>query len=183
MKFFASFTLAAVIGLAEAYITTIRVTQDATVAFNGMMCDDNVPCNSIPFGLNTDLTSFKGNRDYERILLGFDLPANLISKCILKIPHPIEVGTPGEYTLTATVTDNDWAEDSVVGASKKNDGTQVGYVKVQANQTPDDIDITSACQEANGGKLSLFVDANFSLIRFHSIQSGSPAIFSLDVTY
>ncbi|KAG0342417.1 hypothetical protein BG000_004714 [Podila horticola] len=179
MKFFVPSALAATtISLAQAY--TIPVARDATVAFNGIMCG-RIPCSSIPQGLNKDLVTFKGNRDYERILLGFDLPANPISKCVLKIPYPIEFKTTGEYILTATVTDNDWEERTVVGTNKKNDGMQVGSVKVQAHQKPGDIDVTSACQRAKGGKLSLFVDTDFSMTRFNSIESKSPDIFSLDV--
>ena len=184
MKFSASCALAAAtVGLAQASTTYIRVARDATVSFNGITCGD-IPCYSIPLGLKNDLVSFKGNRDYERILLGFDLPAaNPISKCVLMIPSPIEELPTSAYLLTATVTDNDWTEDTVCGANKKNDGTEVDSVEVQPGHAPGSIDVTDACQEAKGGKLSLFVESNFSLIRFNSLQSGSMDLFSLAVTY
>ncbi|KAJ1953056.1 hypothetical protein EC988_003212 [Linderina pennispora] len=149
-----------------------------------MTCDNNIPCNSIPFGLDKALTAFRGNRDFERVLLGFDLPTTKpISKCVLKIPTPIEVATTGEYTLTAIVTDNNWNETAVAGANKDMSGTQVGSAKVVAGQAPGDIDVTSACQNAKDDKLSLFIDTSFPMVRFNSIQSGSPAIFSLDIKY
>ncbi|KAG0049862.1 hypothetical protein BGZ83_005329 [Gryganskiella cystojenkinii] len=181
MRFFAlSAITATAIGLAQAYTTSIPVARDATVSFNGITCDNNIPCNSIPFGRKLDLVSFQGNRDYERILLGFDLPANSISKCVLKIPFPIEVPTNSDYSLTVTVTDNNWAEDTVTGANKNNGGSQIGSVNVLRGQKPGDIDVTSSCQSATGGKLSLFVGTGFTYTRFNSVQSGSSAIFSLD---
>ncbi|KAJ1944711.1 hypothetical protein FBU59_002526 [Linderina macrospora] len=185
MKLFTSSIIAAAAAsLVQACTINIRVARDSTVAYNGIMCDNNIPCNSIPFGLKNDLLTFKGNRDYERVLLGFDLPTTKpISKCLLKIPTPIEVATTGEYTLTATVTDNKWNETAVTGANKDIGGTQIGSVNIVAGQKPGSIDVTSACKNAKDDKLSLFVDTSFPMVRFNSIQSGSPAIFSLDITY
>ncbi|KAG0272124.1 hypothetical protein BGZ96_005454 [Linnemannia gamsii] len=162
MKFFASSALnAAAIGLAQAYTTNIRVARDATVLYTGSI----------------------GALNLEIILLGFDLPAKSISKCMLKIPHPIEVATNGEYALSVAVTDNNWAEDTVSGANKSLNGIDIGSVLVAVGLKPGDIDVTSSCQGAMDGKLSLFVESQPASTHFNSIQSGSPAIFSLDVTY
>ncbi|KAJ2844695.1 hypothetical protein J3B02_004893, partial [Coemansia erecta] len=81
---------------------TLRVSRDATVSFNGIQCaNDTVPCSSLRYGLDAKLLSFRGNRDYERILLGFDLPINQAKRCILHVPPPIEP-TSGGYAVTVS---------------------------------------------------------------------------------
>ncbi|KAI8320528.1 hypothetical protein GQ54DRAFT_298560 [Martensiomyces pterosporus] len=175
---------AASVPFAQASTANLRVSRDSTVSFNGIMCNNNtVPCSSIPLGLQTKLTTFKGNRDYERVLLGFDLPTNHPSRCILRIPRPIDAAST-EYALTATITDNIWDEATVSGYNKQNAGKQIASLNVTAAKPlPGALDITAACLAAQNGKLSLFVDTSFPLVSFNSIQSGSPDIFYLDYSF
>ncbi|KAJ2757492.1 hypothetical protein IWQ56_006253, partial [Coemansia nantahalensis] len=103
----------------------VPVARDATVAYNGITCDNNVPCNSIPHGSEPTVLSFKGNRDYERILLGFDLPATTPKKCVLHIPKPAEGDS---YNLAVVSTDSNWDEATVTGANKDIAGKRIATV-------------------------------------------------------
>ncbi|KAJ2715323.1 hypothetical protein H4R19_001269 [Coemansia spiralis] len=166
----------ALAALGTASAETVRVARDATVAYNGQMCQSStgsVPCNSIPQGLDRTLLSFKGNRDYERILLGFDLPPTLPSKCILHIPAAVD---GAQYNLTVSATDNNWDEATVAGANKDIYGFQVAAVEWPATA----VDIKYACDESIGNKLSLFVDTVAYGVTFNSLQSGSNDVFMLE---
>ncbi|PIA14577.1 hypothetical protein COEREDRAFT_82613 [Coemansia reversa NRRL 1564] len=183
LSFFTSSVLALLVAGACADNTeSVRVARDATVAFNGIMCDNDIPCSSIPHGMEDKLLSFRGNRDYERILLGFDLPAGETAKsCVLRIPPPLEI--PGDsYELTVATTDNNWEEATVNGKTKSLDGERIGSVS-GTNGQGTSVDITEACKKATDGKLSLFVDTARQMVTFNSIQSGSSDIFSIDFTH
>ncbi|KAJ1822085.1 hypothetical protein LPJ56_001004 [Coemansia sp. RSA 2599] len=163
---------------------TLRVARDATVAFNGILCaNDTVPCSSLRFGLDTKLLTFRGNRDYERVLLGFDLPLNAPTKCVLRVPPPLESAQPSGYALTVSVTDDFWDEQSVSGYTKKIDGSNLGSVNVTTAGGRGSLDITGACKDAKNHKLSLWVDTQSSMISFNSLQSGSPDVFTLEYTF
>ncbi|KAJ2726672.1 hypothetical protein GGI07_000395 [Coemansia sp. Benny D115] len=173
----------ATLGLAASTVN-LRVNRDATVSFNGILCNnDTVPCSSIPQGLQNKVTTFKGNRDYTRILLGFDLPTNAPTKCVLKVPKAIDVAATDGYQLTVTVTDDTWDEATVSGYTKRLDGTSVGSVNVTTSTGTGSLDVTDSCKKAKNLKLSFFLDTNSSLISFNSIQSGNPDVFTLDYTF
>ncbi|KAJ1944088.1 hypothetical protein GGF37_002355 [Kickxella alabastrina] len=185
MRFLASLVSVAnfvcVLVLADSTVR-LRVSRDASVSFNGILCqNDTVPCSSVPLGLQTKLVAFKGNRDYSRILLGFDLPLDSVKKCVLQVPAPIDIAGPG-YSLTASVTDDFWDEATVSGFTKKIDGTPVGSTNV-TGRVASEIDVTSACVGAKNHKLSLFVDTSFPLVAFNSIQSGNSDVFKLDYSF
>ncbi|KAJ2768053.1 hypothetical protein IWQ57_003698 [Coemansia nantahalensis] len=164
--------LLAALGTAAAVMAP--VARDATVAYNGMTCENNVPCNSIPMGLAPTVLSFKGNRDYERVLLGFDLPTSgLPRKCILHIPAAVD---GARYNLTVSATDNDWDEATVTGANKDIAGFQVAAVEWPATS----VDIKYACDESTRSKLSLWVDTVSGGVTFHSLQSGRADVFVLE---
>ncbi|KAJ2696418.1 hypothetical protein FB645_006204 [Coemansia sp. IMI 203386] len=186
MKLFsASFLAASLLALTAtaASTATVRVARDATISFNGILCaNDTIPCSSLKYGLDTKLLSFRGNRDYERVLLGFDLPLNPVQKCILRVPPPLESAQDG-YALTVSVTDDFWDEASVNGYTKKIDGTQLGSVNVTDVKDAGTLDITEACKQAKNHKLSLWVDTQSSMVSFNSLQSGSPDVFVLDFTF
>lgn len=167
-----------------ASTVNLRVSQDATVSFNGIMCwNDTVPCSSIRMGLESTLMSFRGNRDYERALLGFNLPTNAPQKCVLHIPKPKELGSEGGYEVTVSSTDNVWQEDSVNGFTKRNYGKQIGKGKAASAQDTIAVDVTEACKQSKDYKLSLFVDTTGSMIRWNSLQSESSDVFTLDYTF
>ncbi|KAJ1726041.1 hypothetical protein LPJ61_005462 [Coemansia biformis] len=160
--------------LATVSAETVRVARDATIMYNGMMCnDDTVRCDSIPRGLDTNLVSFRGNRDYERVLLGFDLPATTPKKCILRVPKPQD---DSEYKLMVVVTDNNWEEATVCGANKANEGQEIGSVDSPGTT----VDVSEACRNAKDQKLSLFVTTESSMVTFSSLQSGSNDVFELE---
>ncbi|KAI9504844.1 hypothetical protein GGI25_004182 [Coemansia spiralis] len=159
----------------DACTVSLRVARDATVSFNGIQCNNNtVPCSSIPLGLDNTLTSFKGNRDYRRILLGFDLPTNAPTGCVLRIPNTQD-GLPVDVAVVRT--DDTWDEQTVSGYTKRLDGSVVG------STTTGSLDVTGACKDAVNHKLSFFVDTNKDMVTFNSVQSGSPAVFSLDYSF
>ncbi|KAJ2851662.1 hypothetical protein IWW36_000985 [Coemansia brasiliensis] len=174
------FVLNALAGLAMGDCAArLRVTRDATVGFNGIMCNnDTVPCSSIPQGLQNTLMSFRGNRDYERILLGFDLPLNNVQKCILHIPPPTEAAAD-TTEVTVSTTDNIWDEATVNGFTKPLNADRVAAANV-TKENGAVVDITHACANASNHKLSLFVDTTSSMITFNSLQSGSSDVFVLE---
>ncbi|KAJ2817015.1 hypothetical protein FBU31_006374, partial [Coemansia sp. 'formosensis'] len=65
-----------------ASTVNLRVARDSTISYNGILCNyDTAPCSAIPHGQENKVTASRGNRDSERILLGFDLPTNKPTKC------------------------------------------------------------------------------------------------------
>ncbi|KAJ1833847.1 hypothetical protein IWW55_004403 [Coemansia sp. RSA 2706] len=177
----ATSTVLAAVAAADS-TTSLRVARDATVAFNGIMCNnDTVPCSSLAQGLQNTVVTFRGNRDYERVLLGFDLPLNAPKKCVLRIPKPAE-STGDSVEVTVAATDSVWDEATVSGYNKKLDGTQVGTAAVSKSEGGT-LDVTEACANASNHKLSLFVDTTGSMITFNSVQSGSGDVFVLDYTF
>ncbi|KAJ2119616.1 hypothetical protein IWW56_001620 [Coemansia sp. RSA 2131] len=158
---------------------SLRVARDATVSFNGIQCNnDTVPCSSIPRGLDNKLMSFRGNRDYERVLLGFDLPLNAPTKCVLRVPKPID--NSGDVSLTVATTDSVWEEATVNGYTKRLNGEQVGSLTATNGG---ELDVTDACARAVNHKLSLFVDTAGAMVTFNSLQSGSGDVFVLDYSF
>ncbi|KAJ2807896.1 hypothetical protein H4R20_001090 [Coemansia guatemalensis] len=183
LSFFTTSVLALLAAGACADTTeNVRVARDATVAFNGILCENDIPCSSIPHGEEDKLLSFRGNRDYERILLGFDLPAGeTATSCVLRIPAPLEIAGDS-YELTVAITDNNWEEATVNGQTKSLDGERIGSAS-GANGQGASVDITEACRKVADGKLSLFVDTSQQMISFNSLQSGSSDTFSIDFTH
>ncbi|KAJ2571668.1 hypothetical protein GGH19_004858 [Coemansia sp. RSA 1807] len=169
-----------VLAVAAAESTVnLRVARDASVSFNGIQCNyDTVPCSSIPRGLDNKLTAFRGNRDYGRVLLGFDLPLNAPTKCVLRVPKPIE--NSGDVSLTVASTDSIWEESTVNGYTKRIDGEQVGSLEATNGG---ELDVTDACARAVNHKLSLFVDTAGGMVTFNSLQSGSADVFVLDYSF
>ncbi|KAJ2160633.1 hypothetical protein GGF46_002126 [Coemansia sp. RSA 552] len=117
--------------------------------------------------------SFRGNRDYERVLVGFDVQATP-TKCVLRIPRPVE----GEaYTLTVAVTDNDWEEATVSGATKNIDGTRIGGEVHSDSAGRAQLDVSEACRQ---GRNSFFVDTAGTMLQFAAGESGGE-VFQLEV--
>jgi hypothetical protein len=168
---------------AESPVNHESVNHDATVAYNGIMCDNNTLFSAIPQGKQSRLVAFKGNRDYERILLGFDLPQRALVKCVLLIPKPVDnASADGSYNFTISLTDNDWDEATVSGRTKAMASTEIARVVVDSSDNqkePVPVDITQACH-ASRDRLSLFIDTSFPMIVFNSIESGSADIFAIE---
>ncbi|KAJ2715324.1 hypothetical protein H4R19_001270 [Coemansia spiralis] len=162
--------------LSAADTTTVRVAQDATVTYNNAMClNSTVQCDTIPKGLDTYVLAFTNERDYERILLGFDIPSPAPQTCTLRVPQP---QYSAEYMLTVWSTDNDWDEATVCGANKANAGSLLGGLQWPATT----VDVTAVCQAAAGQRLSLFVDSTSgNVVSFDSLQSGNDDVFALDI--
>ncbi|KAJ1767066.1 hypothetical protein LPJ74_005571 [Coemansia sp. RSA 1843] len=175
MKLFIPAAILAYCATAACATVNLRTSRDATVSFNGIMCqNDTVPCSSIPLGLDTSLTTFKGNRDYRRVLIGFDLPTNKPSSCILRIPAPTSNASNTNnsgYQLTVVRTDDVWEEPTVNGYTKRLEGTTVGSVKVADASSPGSLDVTSVCDGSASRRLSFFVDTDGGMLTFDSLQS------------
>ncbi|KAJ2002773.1 hypothetical protein GGI04_001541 [Coemansia thaxteri] len=160
--------------------------RDATVSYNTFKNADGSFESLTPKGGQSTLVTFKGNRDYERILLGFNLPSQVkdpsqITKCVLNVPVPKDAPDQ-DYALTAYAASSNWDEDTVNAATKITSIRQLGSVNIPSGQNPGSIDVTGACQAAAEGKFSMFVDTSQPLVTFYSRDSGKPT-FSLDLTY
>jgi hypothetical protein len=99
---------------------------------------------------------------------------------MLSVPAPIEPPGGGNYSLSVSVTDNDWDEATVSGAIKRIDGKLLGDMAVPEGQPPGQVDVTAACQTGDS-KISLFVDTHGPMIRFNSRESGSDGVFALEI--
>ncbi|KAJ2779146.1 hypothetical protein H4R18_004177 [Coemansia javaensis] len=167
--------VACLAAVAAAAVGIGLVERDATVSYNGMTCGA-VPCESIPLGMESTVVSFRGNRDYRRILLGFDVPRDPPASCSLMIPRPVE---GADYKLAVVETDSNWDEATVSGATKSIDGTRIATVSA-----PDaSVDITDACRRAAGKRLSLFVNTEAQGVTFNSRQSGKDDVFAIQYAY
>ncbi|KAJ2716613.1 hypothetical protein H4R19_000545 [Coemansia spiralis] len=112
------------------------LSRDATAAYSTQTCQSNTGT---------------GNRDYECILLGFDLPPTLPRKCVLRIPAVVG---GAQYNLTVSATDNSWDEAIVAGANKAIASFQVAAAEWSATA----MDIKYTCDKSIGNKLGLFVN-------------------------
>ncbi|PIA13325.1 hypothetical protein COEREDRAFT_89676 [Coemansia reversa NRRL 1564] len=160
--------------------------RDATIAYNGFSDANGNPDAYTPKGNDDTLISFKGNRDYRRILLGYNLPSNikdpsLITKCTLNVPKPV-LPVDQDYTLTVYTASSNWEEDTVDAGTKIISDKIVGSGGFSAGKYSGTISITGACQAAAEGKFSMFVDTNQPLVVFNSQNSGKDT-FSVDITY
>ncbi|KAJ2744932.1 hypothetical protein GGI20_002582 [Coemansia sp. BCRC 34301] len=138
----------------------LDTARDATVSYNTFQ-DSNGSFEALtPKGAQSTLTSFKGDDDYRRILLGFDLPSSRvkdpsrITKCLLHVPVPKNAPAQ-DYSLTAYTASSNWDEDSVNGATKITSVRELSSVSVRKGQNPGSIDVTGACQAAAEGKFSI----------------------------
>ncbi|KAJ2504833.1 hypothetical protein GGF44_003110 [Coemansia sp. RSA 1694] len=165
----------------------LKTARDATVSYSTQKNSDGSFEALTPKGNQGTLTSFKGNKDYRRILLGYDLPAkvkdpSLITKCVLHVPVPKD--SPGQdYSLTAYTASSNWDEDSVNGDTKITSVYELTTVNVGKGQNPGAIDVTGACQAAAEGKFSMYVDTSQPLVTFYSKESAGKPTFTLDLTY
>ncbi|KAJ1943117.1 hypothetical protein FBU59_003007 [Linderina macrospora] len=188
MKFTAIIVALATVAFADHDMTvSTDVARDATVAYNGFQNSDGTFDALVPKGLKDTLVTFKGNRDYERVLLGFDMPKMIkdpsqITNCVLHVPTPKDAPTTS-YTLTAFTASSNWDEATVNAQTQITSIRMLGSVSVSGNgDKPGDIDITGACQAAAEGKFSLLLDTSGPLVSFNSLQAGMD-MFSVDITY
>ncbi|KAJ2055518.1 hypothetical protein GGI17_006624 [Coemansia sp. S146] len=187
MKITAIFAaLSATAYAASPYVYHLSTARDATVSYSGIKNPDGSFESLTPKGTQSTLTTFKGNKDYRRILLGFHVPAKVkdpsrITKCVLHVPVPKD-SPDQDYSLTAYTASSNWDEDSVNGATKITSTKELGTVNVPKGKNPGTIDVTGACQAASDGNFSMFVDTNQPLVTFYSKDSGKPT-FTLDMTY
>ncbi|ORX71103.1 hypothetical protein DL89DRAFT_282591 [Linderina pennispora] len=175
-----------VVSLVSATAIRTGVAHDSTITYNARLCNGSRPCASIAKGLQRTLGTFDMDGSQDRVLLRFQLPVDsrTIVSCTLNVPVPISAPV-GHYTLSISATDNNWAEDTVSGISKSRNGTDVGSVVIfNSQQLPRSVLVTSACQRfAENNTLSMFVTSDGKQVSFNSLESGSPDIFSLDVSY
>ncbi|KAJ2607141.1 hypothetical protein H4S08_004925 [Coemansia sp. RSA 1365] len=178
----------ATLGLARPDNTVFHTdtARDATIAYNRFSDANGNPDAYKPKGNDDTLISFKGNRDYRRILLGYNLPSqikdpSLITMCTLNVPKPV-LPVDQNYTLTVYTASSNWEEDTVNAGSKIISDKIVGSGSFSAEEYSSIINITGACQAAAEGKFSMFVDTNQPLVVFNSQNSGKET-FSVDITY
>ncbi|KAJ2251958.1 hypothetical protein GGI13_003560 [Coemansia sp. RSA 455] len=178
--------LVALSATAHASVYHLSTARDATVSYSGVKNSDGSFESLTPKGTESTLTTFKGNKDYRRVLLGFHVPAKVkdpsrITKCVLHVPVPKD-SPDQDYSLTAYTASSNWDEATVNGATKVTSTKELGTVNVPKDKNPGTIDVTGACQAASEGNFSMFIDTNQPLVTFYSKESGKPT-FTLDMTY
>ncbi|KAJ1894659.1 hypothetical protein H4S04_008828 [Coemansia sp. S16] len=178
--------LVALSATAHASVYHLSTARDATVSYSGIKNSDGSFESLTPKGTDSTLTTFKGNKDYRRVLLGFHVPAKVkdpsrITKCVLHVPVPKD-SPDQDYSLTAYTASSNWDEATVNGATKVTSTKELGTVNVPKDKNPGTIDVTGACQAASEGNFSMFIDTNQPLVTFYSKESGKPT-FTLDMTY
>ncbi|KAJ1894710.1 hypothetical protein GGI03_005144 [Coemansia sp. RSA 2337] len=178
--------LVALSATAHASVYHLSTARDATVSYSGIKNSDGSFESLTPKGTESTLTTFKGNKDYRRVLLGFHVPAKVkdpsrITKCVLHVPVPKD-SPDQDYSLTAYTASSNWDEATVNGATKVTSTKELGTVNVPKDKNPGTIDVTGACQAASEGNFSMFIDTNQPLVTFYSKESGKPT-FTLDMTY
>ncbi|KAJ1938707.1 hypothetical protein EC988_007509 [Linderina pennispora] len=189
MKVIAILSALAAVAFAESdnNVVSTDVARDTTLAYNGFQNPDGTFDALVPKGLKDTLVTFKGNRDYERILLGFDMPSKVkdpsqITKCVLHVPTPKDAPSDS-YSLTAFSASSNWDEATANAMTQITSVRQVGSVSVSdKDEKPGDIDITGACQAAAEGKFSIFLDTSGPAVTFYSHQANKDK-FTVDITY
>ncbi|KAI8318105.1 hypothetical protein GQ54DRAFT_300795 [Martensiomyces pterosporus] len=170
----------------DGTVYSIGSARDSTVAYNAFKNSKGQYDALIPKGMEDTLVASKSDKDYERILLGFDLPDKItdpsqITNCVLHVPQPKDAPKQ-DYSLTAYAASSNWDEATVNADTKIMSIKQLTTTDVSKGSNPGDIDVTGACQAAAEGKFSMFVDSSGPSVSFDSIQSGKDT-FSLDITY
>ncbi|KAJ2143658.1 hypothetical protein IW136_001601 [Coemansia sp. RSA 678] len=129
---------------------SIPVTNDVGLVYTNMLCG-TTPCSQTNLYGQPTYTAFLGNRDYRRILMSFPLgnvDPSSVSSCTLQLP----VAADGVVLSASTVSAYD--AKTVTPATAPMSGNVVG----QASGVGE-LDITSACQNAVDGMVSVVVDA------------------------
>ncbi|PIA14578.1 hypothetical protein COEREDRAFT_82614 [Coemansia reversa NRRL 1564] len=164
----------------------LKATRDATIDFSKHSCNNgDSACTSVTYGLDANLVTVNNWQDYQRVLVGFDLPERTIPKsCLLQVPRPLHADPKG-YGLKISSTDSNWNERTV-SADSKTEGTEtlVGLVQVEGNKDGGSVDVTSACKSAvENDRISFVIDTTSLMVTFNSIQSKSDDLFSLIYTH
>ncbi|KAJ2732041.1 hypothetical protein H4R23_002923 [Coemansia sp. Cherry 401B] len=167
----------------------LGAARDATITYTQRQNFDGSYTAYTPSGFEPLVMARQMATEVQRILLGFDMPPEMgegarIQRCRLLVPKPIQ-RPRGEYLLTAWEAGNQWEERSVSAAAQVQNGEQLGGAVVRRGHDPHDIDVTRACQRAQAGRFSVFVDSNREAVAFYSRNSGkrSDKMFAVEVTF
>ncbi|KAJ2807897.1 hypothetical protein H4R20_001091 [Coemansia guatemalensis] len=181
---FWSVTFAA--GVCAQTTVVLKATRDATIDYSKHFCNNGkIPCTSVTYGLDANLVTVNNWQDYQRILVGFDVPqGTVVQSCVLQVPRPFYADPKG-YGLKISSTDSNWDELTVSGNSKaRGNEAFIGLVQVDEDKHGGSVDVTSACKNAvANGRVSFFADTTSLMVTFNSIQSKSDDLFSLEYTY
>ncbi|KAI8318437.1 hypothetical protein GQ54DRAFT_300338 [Martensiomyces pterosporus] len=161
---------------------TIPVSRDATVVFANSGCGNTNDCLSKTYGDSAVLMASNTDGVTQAILLGFDLPVDTPSKCVLHVP-PVYASQGSFNKLMVVPTDSNWDEKTVNGLNKDKGGDAVAALYIpDGDNSAKTIDISKACQQAQAGKFSIFVVATRSLVGYpsHRTSSDVDKIFSLE---
>ncbi|KAJ2497680.1 hypothetical protein GGH96_004919 [Coemansia sp. RSA 1972] len=129
---------------------SVPVTNDVGLVYTNMLCG-TTPCSQTNLYGQPTYTAFMGNRDYRRILMSFPLgniDPSSVSSCTLQLP----VAADGVVLSASSVAAYD--AKTVTPATAPISGSMVG----QSTDTGD-LDITSACQNAVDGVVSVVIDS------------------------
>ncbi|KAJ2607599.1 hypothetical protein GGH99_006319 [Coemansia sp. RSA 1285] len=179
----------AALGAAKSATSKFHIDKPSDDATLSYQIKDNAEMVGpmIAQGQQYTLIAHSDNRDYERILLGFDIPDRVgdprdITRCILRVPKPRR--SPDQnYELIAYAASSNWNEITVTAASRVATSKPLGGVMVQKGHSPGDIDVTAACMGATERKVSIVLDSSGPMVVFDSRNSDKHRRFKLEVTY
>ncbi|KAJ2657873.1 hypothetical protein IW148_004969 [Coemansia sp. RSA 1199] len=152
MKLSAVFSSILAISAVSATDYTVPVTNDVGLVYTNMLCG-TTPCSQTNLYGQPTYTAFMGNRDFRRILMSFSLAdANIdpssVSSCTLQLPLTAD----GVMLSASPVTAYD--AKTVTPATAPASGSAIAQVTGTG-----ELDITSACQNAVNGVVSVVLDA------------------------
>ncbi|KAI9505324.1 hypothetical protein GGI25_003648 [Coemansia spiralis] len=178
MKIFA--VTAALVALVSAETYSAPVTNDVGLVYSNLMCGSTT-CPTTNLSGQSQYTAFLGNRDYRRILMSFDLPADAtdtsrIASCTLMLPQPITSGTnPSSYTLRVSPVTSQYDAKTVAPVTAPKTGDTIATATNMDNVAPAMMDITDACKSAINGQVGIVLDSSGGPVTFPSSNGGSTA--------
>jgi hypothetical protein len=158
--------------------------KDSTIFRSTISCA-NCPdrnCYKCTLGHESTLKANTGGLAYIRSLIGFQLPvpSTSISLCTVQFPaFTAYIQAPVNVTVSQALFSN-WDENTVTAENAPESGDIFREVEVEAYANMPALDITPACQGADGdGNFSIYLGTRFGWIEVWSKDERSPAILHI----
>ncbi|KAJ2634876.1 hypothetical protein GGF40_003939 [Coemansia sp. RSA 1286] len=185
MKFFAAIVGLVASSVAATTTYTAPLTKDAGLIYTPMMCGSTV-CSNTNLNGQTSYMSFLGNRDFRRILMGFEMPKDVdqgkIKSCMLMMPASFSSGSNvNYYNMIVRQTTSDFDPKTVTPMTAPAAGDVIGQTTANDGTPPPPIDVTSACRSPNNGMVDLTIDATGAPAQFPSMAGGSNAHLMIEM--
>ncbi|KAJ1642586.1 hypothetical protein J3B02_004196 [Coemansia erecta] len=180
MKFFAAIVSLVAASAAGAKTThTAPLNKDVGLVYTNMKCGSD-PCSQTNLHGQTSYMAYLGNKDFRRIIMGFEMPKNIdqskIKSCSLMMPASLQAGsTANYYNLIVRPLNSDFDAETVTPMTAPGAGDVIGQTTANDGTPPPPIDVTSACRNPNDGIVDLAIDATGAPAQFPSLAGGSNA--------